>query len=97
MPLLTAFVLTYGLVAEPSSVVSHMQTLTNVMPQRSAGIIGEQLKSMTESAGTKTGFALLIALLIALYGASKGADLGDDRAQHGLWHQKRPAASSSAP
>jgi membrane protein len=28
VPLLTAFVLTYGLVAEPSSVVSHTQMLT---------------------------------------------------------------------
>jgi membrane protein len=73
VPLLTAFVLSYGLVAEPSSVVSHMQTLTNVMPQQSAELIGEQLKSMTETAGTKTGFALLLALLIALYGASKAS------------------------
>ena len=73
VPLLTAFVLTYGLVAEPSSVVSHTQMLTQAMPQQSASIIGDQLKSMTENAGTKTGFALLIALLIALYGASKGA------------------------
>jgi len=73
VPLLTAFVLTYGLVAEPSSVVQHMQTLTNVMPAESAGIIGEQLQSMTDTAGTKTGFALVIALAIALYGASKGA------------------------
>ena len=73
VPLLTAFVLTYGLVAEPSSVVSHTQMLTQAMPQQSASIIGEQLKSMTENAGTKTGFALVIALLIALYGASKGA------------------------
>jgi membrane protein len=73
VPLLTAFVLTYGLVAEPSSVVSHTQMLTNAMPKESAGIIGEQLKNMSESAGTKTGLALLLALLIALYGASKGA------------------------
>jgi membrane protein len=73
VPLLTAFVLTYGLVAEPSSVVSHTQMLTQAMPQQSAGIIGDQLKSMSENAGAKTGFALLIALLIALYGASKGA------------------------
>lgn len=73
VPLLTAFVLTYGLVAEPSSVVSHTQMLTGAMPEQSASIIGEQLKSMSETAGTKTGFALLIALLIALYGASKGA------------------------
>lgn len=73
VPLLTALVLSYGLVAEPSSVVRHVDTLTSVMPQESAGIIGEQLQSMTETAGTKTGFALLIALAIALYGASKGA------------------------
>lgn len=73
VPLLTAFVLTYGLVAEPSSVVSHSQMLTNAMPEESAGIIGEQLKSMSESAGTKTGFALVLALAVALYGASKGA------------------------
>ena len=43
VPLLTAFVLTYGLVAEPSSVVSHTQMLTQAMPQQSAGIIGDQL------------------------------------------------------
>ena len=73
VPLLTAFVLSYGLIAEPSSVVSHMQTLTGVMPQNAAEIIGDQLKSMTESSDTKTGFALMIALGIALYGASKGA------------------------
>jgi membrane protein len=73
VPLLTAFVLSYGLVAEPASVVAHVETLTSVMPAQSAQIIGDQLKSMTESEGTATGFALLLALAIALYGASKGA------------------------
>ena len=73
VPLLTAFVLSYGLVAEPSSVVSHMQTLTSIMPSETAGLIGDQLKNMTETSGAKTGFALVIALAIALYGASKGA------------------------
>ncbi|MDQ4087232.1 MAG: YihY/virulence factor BrkB family protein [Pseudomonadota bacterium] len=73
VPLLTAFVLSYGLVAEPSSVVSHMQTLTSVMPHNAASIIGDQLQSMTTTSGAKTGFALIVALAIALYGASKGA------------------------
>jgi len=73
VPLLTALVLSYGLVAEPASVVSHMQTLTSVIPQNAATIIGDQLQSMTESSGAKTGFALLLAIGIALYGASKGA------------------------
>ena len=73
VPLLTAFVLSYGLIAEPASVVRHMRTLTSVMPQNAAAMIGDQLMGMTESSGAKTGFALLLAIGIALYGASKGA------------------------
>ncbi|MGZ8997941.1 MAG: YihY/virulence factor BrkB family protein [Allosphingosinicella sp.] len=73
VPLLTAFVLSYGLVAEPASVVSQMQTLTSIMPSETASLIGDQLRGMTETSGTKTGFALILALAVALYGASKGA------------------------
>lgn len=36
VPLLTAFVLGYGLLAEPASVVQHMQSLTSMMPQKAA-------------------------------------------------------------
>ncbi len=73
VPLLTAFVLSYGLIAEPASVVGHMQGLTQVMPENAAEIIGDQLLSITETGGTEKGFGLLIALSIALYGATKGA------------------------
>lgn len=73
VPLLTAFVLSYGLIAEPSSVVRHMQTLTGVMPKDAASIIGDQLQAMIETDNRRTGFALLIAIGVALYGASKGA------------------------
>jgi membrane protein len=73
VPLLTAFVLSYGLIAKPASVVSHMQALTGVLPQNAASIIGDQLKSMTETGGGQKGFGLLLAILIALYGATKGA------------------------
>ena len=73
VPLLTAFVLSYGLIAEPASVVGHMQALTSVMPQNAAEIIGEQLMNMTEEGGAKKGLGLLVAVAIALYGATKGA------------------------
>jgi len=73
VPLLTAFVVSYGLVAEPSSVVRHMHSLTGMLPANAASIFGDQLMSMTEASGTKTGFALILALGIAVYGASKGA------------------------
>lgn len=74
VPLLTAFVLSYGLIAEPASVVSHMQGLTGMMPQNAASIIGDQLKSMTETPNGAKGIGLAVALAIALYGAAKGAN-----------------------
>ncbi|WP_165357154.1 YihY/virulence factor BrkB family protein [Sphingosinicella sp. CPCC 101087] len=73
VPLLTAVVLSYGLVAEPASVVHHMDRLTELMPENAAQVVGDQLESMTATSGTRTGLALLLAIGIALYGASKGA------------------------
>jgi membrane protein len=73
VPFLTALVLSYGLIADPASVVSHMQGLTSVMPGTAASIVGDQLQAMTETSGAKTGFALVLALGIAIYGASKAA------------------------
>jgi membrane protein len=73
VPLLGALVLTYGLVADPASVMSHVQGLTSVMPADAAKLIGEQLISISQTATTKQGFGLLIALLLSLYGAMRGA------------------------
>ena len=74
VPLLTAFVLSYGLIADPASVVQHMQGLTSMMPQNAASIIGDQLQSMVETPSGEKGLGLLVAMAIALYGAAKGAN-----------------------
>lgn len=73
VPLLTAIVLSYGLVADPQQVARHVAALTQSLPQDAASIIGEQLRNIVESTGTTAGFGLLLALAIALYGAMKGA------------------------
>jgi membrane protein len=73
VPLLAALVLTYGLVAEPATVVRHFQQLTAVMPADAARLIGEQLMSMTKTASTEKGLGLLFAILLSLYGAMRGA------------------------
>ena len=73
VPLLAAAVLTYGIVADPATVANHIRGLTDVMPADAARLIGEQLKSMVETAGTAKGFGLLLAILIAIYGAMRGA------------------------
>ncbi len=73
VPLLGSLVLIYGLVAEPSSVVKHMQAMTAAMPADAAKIIGEQLMTVTQTASGKKGIGLLIALLLSIYGAMRGA------------------------
>lgn len=73
VPLLASAVLTYGLVADPETVAAHIQSLAQSLPQQAAGIIGDQLRSMTEGGDSAKGFGLALAILLSIYGASKGA------------------------
>ena len=73
VPLLGAIVLSYGLAAEPSTVVHNMQSLTSVMPADAAKLVGEQLTNIVTTSGSKKGFGLLLALALALFGARNGA------------------------
>jgi membrane protein len=73
VPLLAALVLTYGLVAEPETVMRHMQSITRLVPADAARLIGEQLTTVSQTAAGKQGFGLLVALALALYGAMRGA------------------------
>ena len=73
VPLLGAIVLTYGLVADASTVTSNMNTLTSVLPQQVARLIGEQLLNVVQTSDGKKGFGLLVALGIALFGARNAA------------------------
>jgi YihY family inner membrane protein len=73
VPLLGAIVLSYGLVAEPQTVIADMQRLTSVMPADAAKLIGEQLMNVVQSSDGKKGFGLLLALGLALFGARNGA------------------------
>lgn len=74
VPLLTAVVLTYGLIAAPEQVARHIATLAETMPQQAADLIGSQLQNMVETADSSAGLGLLLALGVALYGAMRGAN-----------------------
>lgn len=73
VPLLGAVVLTYGLVAEPKTVIHDVQAMTAVMPADAAKLIGEQLMHLVKSSDGKKGLGVLVALAIALFGARNGA------------------------
>ena len=73
VPLLGAIVLSYGLVADPKTVVHNMQGLTSVMPSDAAKLIGEQLMNVVKTSGSKKGLGLLLALGLAVFGARSAA------------------------
>lgn len=73
VPLLGATVLTYGLVADPQTVLGNVKSLTAVMPADAARLVGEQLMSVVATSGSKKGFGLLLAIAIALFGARNAA------------------------
>ena len=73
VPLLGAIVLSYGLVADPQTVIRNMQGLTSVMPADAAKLIGEQMMNVVQTSGGKKGFGLLLALALAVFGARGAA------------------------
>jgi membrane protein len=73
VPLLASVVLTYGLIADPTTVSEHIQALARTLPREAAAIIADQLKGITGSKSGAHGLGLLIAIGISIYGASKGA------------------------
>ena len=73
VPLLGAIVLSYGIVAAPSTVMRNMTQLTSVMPADAAKLVGEQLMNVVKTSDGKKGLGLLLALGLALFGARNGA------------------------
>jgi membrane protein len=73
IPFLTSVVLTYGLVAAPSQVAAHIAYLSDFLPEDAAGVVGDQLRNMVETASSETGLGLVVTLGLALYGAIRGA------------------------
>lgn len=73
VPLLGAVVLTYGIAADPQTVLSNMKSLTSVLPADVAKLIGDQLMGVVQTSGGKKGLGLLLALGVALWGARNAA------------------------
>ena len=66
-------VLTYGIAADPRTVLSNVNSMTSVLPQDVAKLIGEQLMSVVQTSSGKKGLGLLFALAVALWGARNAA------------------------
>jgi membrane protein len=73
VPLMGALVMTYGLIADPSTIASNMQTIIQVVPREAAKLILDQLVNLVTTASGKKGLGLAVALLISLYGATRAS------------------------
>lgn len=73
VPLLAAVILTYGLIADPSTVRGHIETIVSVVPHDAAQLILDQLVAVTTTSTGKTGLGLVIALFFAIYGATRAS------------------------
>jgi membrane protein len=73
VPLLGILVLTYGVFAQPDTVIEHVMTMLRVLPPDVVELIGQLLMNAVESSEQSSGIGILLALLVALYAGGNGA------------------------
>ena len=73
VPLLGMLVLTYGLAADPSTVVAHVMTLLRFLPADAAMLIGQLLMNAVQTSKETSGLGIAAAVLLALYAGGNGA------------------------
>lgn len=73
VPLMAAFVMIYGLFADPHNVVENVHALMTTIPREAAKLIGDQLMALVKTSDDKKGIGLIIALALAVFGARSGA------------------------
>ena len=71
-PAIIAGVSIYGLVADPETVRSQINELTEMLSPETAKILGTQIEQITSGAGGALGVATVVGILVALWSASSG-------------------------
>ena len=71
VPAMASVIALYGLIADPSSVSSHLGTLQRVVPNEAMPLLEEQLSRITENTPA-AGWSAIIGLALTLFGALKG-------------------------
>ncbi|TGN59394.1 YihY/virulence factor BrkB family protein [Paracoccus liaowanqingii] len=71
-PAITAFVSLYGLMADPSTIQSHLQMLRTLLPEGSFQIINDQVTAIASASTGALSLAGIVALLTAFWSANGG-------------------------
>lgn len=73
VPLIAVVVLLYGLVADPATVMTSLEMLSEIAPPEVLTIVREQLLQIVSTSTAQQGLGLVVALLVSLYGAMRAA------------------------
>ncbi len=73
-PALGAIVTLYALVADPSEVEAHFNSISGIMPADVSHIISRQLVALSSRANNALGFQVIFGLVLAIWSAHRGVD-----------------------
>jgi membrane protein len=71
-PGIAALVSIYGLFADPSAIVSHLDAVADFAPGGAVDVIRDQLTRLTAQGSTTLGISFLVGLVISLWSANSG-------------------------
>lgn len=71
-PAVAALVAIYSLFADPSTIRSHIESLSAVLPSGATSVIGDQINRLAAQGRTSLGVATFIGLAISLWSANAG-------------------------
>jgi membrane protein len=69
---MSALISIYGLVADPATIETQLNSLSGVLPQEALKLLSDQLHTLVAAPRDKLGLGLLVSLLIALWSATSG-------------------------
>ena len=72
-PAIAATVSLYGLVADPSTISEHLDTLAGVIPGGGMDIITDQVRRLTQNPSSALSFGAIVGVLTALWSANAGS------------------------
>jgi membrane protein len=71
-PAVAALVSIYGLIADPSTISSQLDSLQGLLPQGALEIVGDQIKRLNEKGSTTLGFSLVLGVALSVWSANGG-------------------------
>jgi membrane protein len=71
-PAVAALVSIYGLFADPSAIVSHLDAISGFAPGGAIEVLRDQLTRLTAQGSTTLGVSFLIGLVVSLWSANSG-------------------------